>query len=277
MTNVSVPEEGSTGLSGRIIAGIPCFNTASHIVDVITRARPFVDEVVVIDDGSTDDTARVAASVGATVVRHRRNVGYGAAIRSCFEYAANREADILITLDGDGQHFPEDIPALVAAVRERGAVVASGSRFMRSDGRVPRVKFPRCRAFGIQVITLLFNLASGCRVTDAQCGLRAYDARAIAELIPHSPGMDVSVELLVTARARRLRIVEVPVRCIYHGDSSTLHPVPHGIRVALAVVRLRVEAVWCRWTRGKRDEPPARSVGFGPDDGPRYASKDVVP
>jgi len=252
--DVSVSAESSPVLSGKTIAGIPCFNTASHIADVVTRTLPFVDEVVVIDDGSTDNTAGIAAAAGATVVTHRPNAGYGAAIRSCFEYASTHGADILVTLDGDGQHYPEDIPALIAAFQMKGAAVVAGSRFLRVDGRPPRVNVPVYRAFGIRVITLLFNLASGCRVTDAQCGLRAYNARAIEQLIPESPGMDVSVELLVAARAKALRIVEVPVRCIYHGDGSTLHPVPHGIRVALAVVRLRGHAVMGRWRRRLRGE-----------------------
>ena len=251
-------------LTGRTMAGIPAYNTSKHIADVVERALKVVDHVVVVDDGSTDDTAGIARAAGATVVVHPENRGVGGALRTLFEYAAASGTEVLVTVDGDGQHDPSDIPAVMTPVLHGVARLVIGSRFLEPGDSQRVVSMPRYRRFGIQVITLLFNLASGCRVTDSQCGLRAYGREAIRKLVPQSKGMEWSVELLVQARAKGLHMVEVPVSCVYHQDGSTFHPVPHGIRVALAVVRMRSVAILHRWTArcGVRSGATSDTVGI---------------
>ena len=238
----SVPD-----LTGKVMAGIPAYNTAKHIADVVERTLEVADHVVVVDDGSTDDTAVIARAAGATVVSHAQNRGYGGAIRTCFEYAEAANASVLVTVDGDGQHFPEDIACLLEPLTAGRAAVVIGSRFLETSQSSGLARVPEYRSFGIRVITFLFNVASGCRVTDAQCGLRAYNHKAIRRLMPDKPGMDVSVELIVNARARGLRMAEVPVSVLYHDGSSTQPPITHGIQVALAVLKFRSQAVVTRW------------------------------
>jgi len=261
--DISVSAESSPVLSGKTIAGIPCLNTASHIVQVVASTLPFVDEVVVVDDGSTDNTGELARQAGATVLTHPRNMGVGAALRTLFEYASAHDAAVLVTLDGDGQHYPEDIPGLVQPVLEGRASMVLGSRFLPVSYPRPVVNMPRYRAFGIRVITFLFNVASGCRVTDSQCGLRAYDARALRELTPIARGFEWSVELPVRARAKGLRMVEVPVGVLYHSAGSTMNPIRQGARLAVAVLRLRANAVLARWRRKLRRQTGGKSSPTG--------------
>src|SRR5205809_2660836 len=133
-------------VESRIVASIPAYNEGPTIGSVVLKARQFASEVVVNDDGSTDDTANTAALAGANVIRHPTNMGYGAAIKTCLDYARGSGADILVILDGDGQHRAELIPLVAAPVVKGEADVSIGSRFLNpgtSEG------VPRYRRFGI--------------------------------------------------------------------------------------------------------------------------------
>jgi glycosyltransferase involved in cell wall biosynthesis len=219
-----------------VLAAIPCYNEARFIGDIVARVKGFVPQVLVIDDGSSDGTADVARRAGADVIRHEANKGVGEATRTAFREALARDVDVLVTLDGDGQHAPEDLPAVLGPVLQEGADVVIGSRFL-----YPGYKVPTYRKFGIDVITWLLNLGSRTRVSDAQSGYRAYSRRAIRGLDATEKGFGSSVQLLIQARRLGLRIAEAPVSCIYHDDGSTINPVRHGLGVALTVVRLRLK------------------------------------
>lgn len=219
----------------RIVAAIPCFNTEATIADVVIKAKKHVDRVLVIDDGSTDDTAAIAKKAGAMVVSHDVNRGYGGAIRSCFKVALEGGASVLVTLDGDGQHNPADIECVIAPILNGDADVVIGSRFIEEKGNMPRY-----RRFGIKLITALFNLGASTKIGDAQSGFRAYSGRVLEALFLKEEGMGVSMEILFKARAAGFRFAEAPVSCLYHEGGSTMNPLIHGISVALSVVRIRL-------------------------------------
>lgn len=222
----------------RIVAAIPCFNEARFIADVVTKVRKHVPDVVVIDDGSSDNTAELAKAAGARVVRHGGQQGAGAATRSGFMAALDMGADVLVMLDGDGQHDPQDLPAILEPILTSRADIVIGSRFLN-----PGYVVPRYRKFGIDVITFLFNMGSKVKVSDSQSGYRAYSRQAVKSLIPTEPGFSFSIQTLVEARSRGLRIAEAPVSCIYHEFGSTRNPVLHGLSVALSVARLRLKSL----------------------------------
>jgi len=219
----------------KTVAAIPCFNTGGIIGGVVSRASKYVDRVIVVDDGSTDNTAAAATAAGATVITHRRNRGYGGAIISCFEAAKVNGADALVILDGDGQHNPDEIPQILEPVVKGEADFVVGSRFLNSG-----VEVPDYRRFGINVITFLFNFGSRTKVTDAQSGFRAYGKNVLDAIVLSESGMPVSVELLVKARRRGFIIREAPISCLYDDNSSTQNPIRHGLGVAFSVIRLRL-------------------------------------
>jgi len=221
-----------------IVAGIPAYNEEKTIAKVILLAQKHVDVVVVCDDGSQDMTADIAQRLGSIVVRHERNLGYGAAVQSLFEKARALNADLLLTLDADGQHDAKEIPKLIQPILENKADVVIGSRFLqRSSG------MPLYRRFGVKVLTKMTNGSKGKgALTDAQCGFRAYNRKAIDGLVLGEDGMGVSAEVLLKARAQGLVVTEIPVEVHYRGlETSTHNPFRHGLGVASTIIRLVVE------------------------------------
>lgn len=221
-----------------IVAGIPAYNEEKTIAKVILNAQRQVDTIIVCDDGSQDMTAEIAQRLGAVVIQHERNLGYGSAIQSLFAKARTLNADILVTLDADGQHDAKEIQALLQPVTEGKADVAVGSRLLNEANGIPLY-----RRFGIKFLTKMTNgNGKEKNLTDAQCGFRAYNRRAIETLDLREPGMGVSVEILLQAKDQALTIAEVPVQAHYHGlETSTHNPVRHGLSVVSTLIRLVVE------------------------------------
>lgn len=219
----------------KVVAVIPCLNEEQFIGDVVAKALKHVDKVFVIDDGSTDRTADVARHAGAEVISHTRSLGAGAATRTGFEAAVKYGADIVVTLDGDGQHDPCEIPTVIRPVLEGKADVTIGSRFLRE------AKVSRYRKFGVDVITWLYNIGHKIKISDAQSGFRAYNRKTLGHIAITYPGFGFSIETLVQARKHGLIIIEVPITCIYHDSGSTEHPVTHGLSVAFSVLKIRVK------------------------------------
>lgn len=228
----------SQGSKTKVIAAIPCFNTKRSIEDIVSRARKYVDQVIAIDDGSQDGTAEVARAAGALVISHDRNMGYGKAIMSCFEAARQNAADVLVILDGDGQHNPDEIPKLSAPVLRGEADLVIGSRFLGSETNMPGY-----RKFGIKVITFLFNFSSQTRVSDAQSGFRSYHKKLFSDFILTEEGMNISIETLEKARSRGTIIKEVSVGCQYEPSTLNLKATRHGLGVALAVIKIRLKSL----------------------------------
>jgi len=209
----------------KIIAAIPCFNEERFIGSVVLKAKRYVDRVIVIDDGSTDATGKVATEAGAKVYRNKQNQGYGAAIRSAIAKGQNLRADILVILDGDGQHDPKDIPKLVRPIINETADVAVGSRFM-GKGEKP----PLYRRLGQRVLTIITNVGSGQRISDSQSGFRAYNVKTLKGLNLTESGMSISSEIQFAVSRSGLRVAEVPI-AISYSEKAKRNPVGHGAGV----------------------------------------------
>ncbi|MEM4467006.1 MAG: glycosyltransferase family 2 protein [Nitrososphaerota archaeon] len=215
-----------------IIACIPAYNEEKTIAKVILKTKKYVDKVIVCDDGSIDMTAEIAEALGAEVIRHERNMGYGAAISSLFKKAVEEGADIMVTLDGDGQHDPDEIPKLIKPIVEDEADVVIGSRFLASEDETPRY-----RRIGIRIIKWIMR-TSAKDITDTQSGYRAYSKRAIQVIKPVEMGMGVSTEILLKSKENMLRIKEVPVKISYSVEQpSSINPIAHGLEVVLSTVK----------------------------------------
>ncbi|MHB8545708.1 MAG: glycosyltransferase family 2 protein [Nitrosotalea sp.] len=214
------------------LVGIPAYNEESTIGDMVKRSLCHSDKVIVVDDGSSDNTAQVAKQSGATVISHQKNQGYGAAVITLFDRARQENADILTIIDGDGQHDPGQIPLLVNTLQENNVDVVIGSRFLDSKSGTPGY-----RKRGIKIITSAANFGTDFKVSDAQSGFRSYSKRAIESIHPTETGMSVSTEILLKISNKGLSVAEVPITVSYNGDTSTEHPVPHGIVVLMNTLK----------------------------------------
>ena len=208
------------------IVCIPAYNEEIKINDVVKKSLPYADKVIVCDDGSTDDTAALAKKAGAIVISHEKNQGYGATISTLFDYCRKNNAEIMVTLDGDGQHNPDQIPDLINVILKHNVDVVIGSRSLKDDKDLPSY-----RKTGIKVITSTINSATNLKVTDSQSGFREYSKEAIDLIFPTESGMAVSTEILVKISNNGLSLAEVPITVSYIGDTSTQHPVTHGTHV----------------------------------------------
>ena len=243
-TNIALTTSSVTNLhEPLIVVGIPAFNEEKTIARVVLGAQKHAHIVVVCDDGSNDLTGEIAERLGAVVVRHDKNLGYGAALQSLFKRGCELKADVLVTLDSDGQHDPAEIPRLVKPIEDHVAEVVLGSRFIDKNGTT---EMPAYRQLGVKVITKLINGSGKNGVSDAQSGFRAYSKHAMKHLETISEnGMSVSIELLRVVHKNGLSVCEVPISCKYGYraglKTSTKNPFSHGIELIMSIVRLVVE------------------------------------
>lgn len=213
-----------------IVAALPAYNAEVSIKDVILNTKRYVDKVIVIDDGSKDETANIAESAGALVIKHEKNLGKGAAIKTLFERAKTLDVDVLVLLDADGQHNPEEIPNVIKPILENEGEIVIGSRFIEGKCDVPKY-----RRFGQEVLTIATNITSNIKVTDSQSGFRAFSKKSLdLDLIEN--GFSTESEIIVLAARKGLKIVEVPISCRYDVDGSTLNPLVHGFSVFSRIV-----------------------------------------
>ena len=214
-----------------VVACIPAYNEEDTIGLVIEKALKHVDMVIVCDDGSTDLTSKVAREAGALVIRHEKNMGYGAALRTLFDKARAINPDVMVILDGDGQHDPDDIPALVEPILSGEADIVVGSRFLG------KIDMPAYREMGIKLISFVVRLTAYPDIRDAQSGFRAYSQRAIKAIRITEHGMGASTEILLKAAYHRLKLKEVPIEVSYTGIVPRMSPWRHGISVLLVTVK----------------------------------------
>ena len=216
----------------KITVGIPAYNEEKTIAKIIVKLKKTVDQIIVCDDGSTDSTSEIAESLGATVIKHAKNSGYGMAIRSIFLKSREINADILVTLDADGQHKIEDINKIIKPVVDGEADISIGSRFLKEDNNTPGY-----RKLGVKIITKVTNSSLSEKITDAQSGFRAYNNKVLQSLTPADSGMGISTEILIKSSNLGLKIVEVPTEIQYEGDTSTQNPVSHGTEVLMSTLK----------------------------------------
>ena len=216
-----------------IIVGIPAFNEEKNIAVLIIQLKKIADKIIVCNDGSTDLTSKIAEGLGATVINHAKNLGYGAAIRSIFLKAKELGGDILVTFDADGQHRIEDINRVIKPIINEESDLVIGSRFLdKSEKEVPQY-----RKVGIKIITKVTNATIKKQLTDSQSGFRAYSKKVLNELNPSELGMGISTEILIKASAKNFRISEVPIKITYDGNTSTHNPILHGSSVLLSTIK----------------------------------------
>ena len=216
----------------KIVIGIPAFNEEKNIAGILIKLKKFSQHIVVCDDGSNDLTAKISEELGAIVIKHEKNLGYGAAIKSIFLKSQEINADVLITFDADGQHRIEDINKVLEPIKDNTADVVIGSRFLNN-----KQKIPKYRKVGIKAITELTNIVGGTKITDSQSGFRAYNKKILEKINPTESGMGISTEILIKIQKSGLRIIEVPIIISYEGETSTHNPISHGSSVIFSTIK----------------------------------------
>ncbi len=217
----------------RVIALIPAFNEAQRVGAVVTQARAHVAEVVVVDDGSADATSAVARAAGATVLAHSQNRGKGAAIVTALDYFRQSGAEAAILLDADGQHDPSEIPKFVAAAAATGADLVVGTRLADTK------RMPWARLLANRVTSWVTSRLAHQRVIDSQCGFRLVRRPVLADLHLTLGRFETETEMLIQAGRAGHKIASVPVRTIYEGQPSHIHPGRDTVRF------LRLAAKYC--------------------------------
>jgi len=224
--------------AGRRVAIVPAHNEEAAVGGVVAEILAFDPglHVVVIDDGSTDETAATAAAAGAFVVTLPFNLGIGAAVQTGFKFALERGYELAVRLDGDGQHDPAELPKLLAVLQRDEADVVVGSRFADGSGEHHG---SRTRKVGIVFFARLVSLLTRTRVTDTTSGFQALNRRGVAVFAADYPHDYPEVEATVMVHKHKLRLVEVPVtmREREHGESSItlLRSIYYVVKVTLAL------------------------------------------
>jgi len=217
--------------SPKVIVAMPAYNEERFIGSLVLKSRKYADKIIVVDDGSNDSTAEISRMAGASVITHPENKGKGAAIQSIINEAKKDMPDVLIVLDADGQHNPDEIPRLIDAV-------LSGSDLVIGSRQLVRKSIPSYRRVGQKILLFSNRFLTRKKITDSESGFRAFSRKAIAELELSQQGFAVESEMIAVAEEKKLKITEVPITVQYKGDSSTLNPVRHGVGVLAQILNM---------------------------------------
>jgi glycosyltransferase involved in cell wall biosynthesis len=218
--------------SATIIAALPAYNEETYLAKIIPMIQSYVDLVIVVDDGSTDATSTISQQLGAYVIKHPENRGYGAALQTIFSSAREFNVDALVIMDSDGQHNPEDIETVLEPLLN-GADVVIGSRFLDKTKNT----IPKYRQIGMKMLDTATAAAGVENGIDTQSGFRAYGKKAISIINISGTGMSAGSEILIQIKDKNLRIVEVPIKVRYDiKDTSSQNPIKHGLLVLYNII-----------------------------------------
>ncbi|MBR3213726.1 MAG: glycosyltransferase family 2 protein [Methanosphaera sp.] len=211
---------------------LPAYNEEVAIGSMVILSLKYADEVIVIDDGSTDRTAKISKLAGATVLQHQSNKGKGVALKTGFDYASNY--DIIVTIDADGQHNPSEIPCLIKPIEDNTADIVNGSRYLNGHDN----DTPTYRRVGQTVLDTATNVAAGVKLTDSQSGFRAFSSDSIKYFEFNPDGLGIESDMLIEASQNNLRILEVPISVRYDVQTTRENPVVQGLSVLMRILEI---------------------------------------
>lgn len=216
----------------KVTVAIPAFNEERFIGSVVIKALQYTNDVIVIDDGSSDSTAYIAEQAGGKVLRHDLNKGKSEAVNTALAYARHNGSDALVFIDGDGQHKPDEITQVLAPVLGKEADMVIGSRFLSIKSDIPGY-----RRVGQHAFTSVTNAAANVPVTDSQSGFRAFSRKAIEALHFNGTGLSVESEMQFQAKEHDLVIAEVAISVVY-AEKAKRNPFAHGMQILSNIIKL---------------------------------------
>lgn len=223
-------------MAERFLIVIPALDAGASVAGVVKASLAYLPDVIVVNDGSTDSTAKAAAEAGATVLHHPRNLGKGAALKTGFRYALENGFGAVVTVDADGQHLPSEIPKFLRAFRETGADLIIGDRSHLFGGMLPRRR--NANMFSAWAI----SECAGTRVGDSQSGFRLYSASLIRDVTIRANGFAAESEIIVRAGRLGRNVLSIPIQLGFVNGISTSHyrPLLDTLRIAGVVARTRI-------------------------------------
>jgi len=219
-----------------IVLGIPAYNEEKTIAKIIVQAKKFVDHIIVCDDGSNDMTFDISKSLGVDTIKHESNKGKGMALKSIFKKALEISADVLITIDADDQHDPNEIPKFLDCFKNDDVDVVNGSRFINSEKSMPKH-----RAFGNKILTSMTNINIKNRLTDTQSGFRCYNSNALQSITITQSGMGVDSEIVIDLDKKNFKIIEIPISVRYYQTPRSRSALQHGGGVFMGLLKSVLE------------------------------------
>ena len=215
----------------KIFVVIPAYNEHSTIEEVVGNVKKFSKNIVVVDDGSQDETVKKAKQAGIPVLHHMVNLGKGAALKTGCDYAIREGADVLVVMDADMQHDPKDIPRLLEAIKDKDMVFTY---------RQKSKSMPFVLRFGNVFIQLLTEVLFGVRVKDTQCGFRAFTKEAYEKIRWISNDYSVESEMIARVGKKKLRFTQIPIETVYVDKYKGTTPID-GVKIVLSMLWWRVQ------------------------------------
>lgn len=216
----------------KICVLIPSYNESKTIGSLVSKVRSQGLDVLVIDDGSNDQTAEIAKDSGAEVLRHQQNMGKGASLKEGFAYVLKRDYEAVIIMDGDGQHSPDDLPKFIQAQNKLDADIISGDRMSVSKG------MPTVRWITNKVMSYLISKICQQQIPDSQCGFRLIKRAVLKDLDLTSANYEIESEMLIAAHRKGFKIKSIPIQTIYAKEASRINPVIDTIRFFRYLIRI---------------------------------------
>ncbi len=203
---------------------IPAFNEEPNIGEVVKKAKIFGYEVIVIDDGSSDNTGEVSKAQGALIIKHERNLGKGRSLQDGFKYALMHGFEVVITMDGDGQHRPESIPNFIEKAKSSDAGLIIGNRMKNTK------EMPLIRVLTNRFMSWLISKKVHQKVPDTQCGYRLIRRKIIEEVSLNSSNFEIESEVIIKAARLGVKIESIPIMSVYATENSQINPIVDTIR-----------------------------------------------
>ncbi|MDO8662760.1 MAG: glycosyltransferase family 2 protein [Candidatus Omnitrophota bacterium] len=210
---------------------IPAFNESKEISGLVEKIKAINPHILVVDDGSDDSTAQIALSAGAVVLKNSSNEGKGLCLRKGFKYALENNFDAVITMDGDGQHLPEDLPNFLRLGDDPNADIVVGNRMLKTQD------MPFIRVVTNRFMSWLISLLSKQKIPDTQCGYRLIKRRVLEKLELKTSNFEIETEILINASRMGFKIRSVPIKTVYRGEKSQINPLVDTIRFLKFILR----------------------------------------
>lgn len=214
---------------------IPTYNEADTIDSLVSGIKQLGFDVLVVDDGSVDNTKQIARDRGAVVLENKANLGKGLSLRRGFDYAVSRDYDFVVTMDGDGQHSPLDIASFVALAAKENADIIVGDRMQNCIG------MPWIRMITNRFMSFFISKVAGQRIPDTQCGFRLIKSRVLRTIKLVSDRFEIESEILIRAAKSGFKIVSMPIKTIYRGEKSKINPLIDSFRFVRLILSIKHE------------------------------------